>query len=450
MSVQPPQSWRPLRIAMVGQKGLPATYGGVEHHVEEIGRRLAQRGHRVTVYNRRSYGEPPPVPYLGMNIQAAPTVASKHLDAIVHSASSTALALASPCDVVHYHALGPGLIAPLPRYASRSGVVQTVHGLDQERGKWGRGARSILELAHWLSARVPDETVVVSRALRDHYLERFGKQVHYIPNGMTQPEPVASDGLAELGVTPQQYVLYVGRIVPEKAVAELLEAYRGIDSSVKLVVAGDSSFTDDYNGRVRRMAAQDPRVVLAGYTFGDRLNCLYQHARLFVQPSLVEGLPLTLLEAVSHALPVVASDIPPHLEVLDPSGSGPGPGHEFFSVGSVDSLRQTINRALVDVPGLSADLCRFRSTLLDEYNWDRATDELEQVYLRVAPPASPVAQGLLQPHRQLARSVRAGGVKVSRIIVAGPVALRDIGSGHQAVFDQSLSLSGECQNSVRD
>lgn len=373
--------WRPLRIAMVGQKGLPATYGGIEHHVEEIGSRLVNRGHEVTVFNRKSYGELPESPYLGMQVRSAPTVPSKHLDAIVHSLSSTVLALSDTCDVVHYHALGPGLVAPLPRYASRSGVVLTVHGLDQDRGKWGRGAQAILGVAHWMSARVPDETVVVSRSLRDHYQHQFGKAVRYVPNGAAEPKPVPPDALADFGLEPQRYILFVGRLVPEKAPHVLLDAFRGLQSDIKLVLVGDSSFTDPYAEEIRRLARQDPRVTLTGYVYGDRLSALYQHARLLVQPSVVEGLPLTVLEAIGHAVPIVASDIDPHRELLADSGSG----HELFPVDDVDALRGTLRRALDAEMPPAIDLLRFRDSVLREYDWEQAIDSLEEIYLRVAP-----------------------------------------------------------------
>ncbi|HYO31577.1 MAG TPA: glycosyltransferase family 4 protein [Nocardioidaceae bacterium] len=375
-----PSPWRPLHIVMVGQKGLPATYGGVEHHVEEIGQRLAERGHRVTVYNRESYGPLPPVPYRGMDVKLAPTIASKHLDAIVHSATSTALALRHGCDIIHYHALGPGLVAPLPRYASRTGVVLTVHGLDHQRGKWGGVAQSVLSLAYWMSARVPQETIVVSQALADRYRDERGRSVDYIPNGVALPAPVPADVLAELGVRAREYLLFVGRMVPEKAPAELLRAYRDVDSSLQLVLVGGSSFTDEYTRQVQELADADPRVVFLGYIHGDRLQALYQHARAFVLPSLLEGLPLTLLEAVSSAVPVVASDIAPNVEVLGEAG----PCHVFFEAGNWDSLRGCLAATAGAEPPTADELQRFRDGILQQYNWDHVTDLLEQVYLRAA------------------------------------------------------------------
>jgi glycosyltransferase involved in cell wall biosynthesis len=204
--------------------------------------------------------------------------------------------------------------------------------------------------------------------------------VDYIPNGVALPDPVPADVLAELGVRAREYLLFVGRMVPEKAPAELLQAYRDVDSPLQLVLVGGSSFTDEYTRQVRSLAEADPRVVFLGYVHGDPLQALYQHARAFVLPSLLEGLPLTLLEAVSSAVPVVASDIAPNVEVLGEAG----PCHAFFEAGNWDSLRSCLAATAAAEPPTAGELQRFRDGVLQEYNWDHVTDLLEQVYLRVA------------------------------------------------------------------
>lgn len=370
--------WRPLHIAMVGQKGLPATYGGIEHVVSETGRRLVERGHRVTVYTRRSYGPLPESPYLGMEVVPAATIASKHLDAIVHSATSTVKALGRQVDIVHYHALGPGLLAPLPRYLSRSKVVLTVHGLDYERSKWGLGARSVLQLAHWVSGRVPDRTLVVSDTLRQHYAQTFDREVDYIPNGVTAPRSAPVALVEQLGLVPGRYLLFVGRIVPEKAPDMLIEALREVEGDLQLAVVGDSSWTDEFTQRVRELAAGDPRVVLTGYQFGDTLSALYEHAGAFVQPSFVEGLPLTLLEAISHQLPVLVSDIGPHLEVV---GSCRDEASTTFRVGDRADLVAGIRTVAARLGTTAPAARRLRADVMGRYDWEAATDRLEQVYL---------------------------------------------------------------------
>ena len=371
---------------MIGQKGLPATFGGIEHHVEEVGRRLAERGHQVTVFCRSTYGTPGDAAYLGMQLRTAPTVGTKHLDAIVHSASSTALGLLGGCDIVHYHGMGPGLMTPLPHFLSPAKVVLTVHGLDHQRGKWGPAAQAVLGAGHWVSGHVPDRTVVVSRALERHYREHFSHGCDYIPNGVVEPPDLPARRIVdELGLTPGGYALFVGRLVPEKAPDQLLRAYRRVPGNQPLVVVGDSSFTDDYARHLHALAAEDPRVVLTGFAYGDLLGELYRHAAVFVQPSLLEGLPLTLLEAASHGTPVVASDIEPHVEVLRRSA----PGRRIFRTGDETALAAQLTAALQasQVERVGAGL--LRREVLDTYRWDAVVDQLEALYLQEVPVRSP-------------------------------------------------------------
>ncbi len=373
---------RSLRIAMIGQKGLPATHGGVERHVEEIGARLAGLGHDVTVFCRSSYSAGAETSqisgdYRGLHLRPVAALETKHLDAITHSALSTAAAMRMRPDIVHYHALGPGLVAPAPRILSSARVVLTVHGLDNERAKWSWPARALLGTAHWMSARVPDATVVVSRALVDHYAGRYGRQTMYVPNGVDRrPTRPPSAVLDEYGLTPGRYLLSVGRLVPEKAVDLLVRAYGRLPGSLPLVIAGGSSFTDEYVANLRRLASEDPRVVLTGYVYGDRLAELYSNAAAFVLPSHLEGMALTLLEAISHGLPVVASDIAPNREV-----SGEGPGYRLFPAGDEAGLAAALIRALEGDRAERQGAALLRERVLAEHSWDAAAQRLQEIYL---------------------------------------------------------------------
>lgn len=365
---------------MIGQKGLPASYGGVEHVVSETGRRLADRGHRVTVFTRTAYADPPESPYLGMEVVSTPALSTKHLDAITHSATSTTRALFSGCDIFHYHALGPGLMAPLPRVLSRGKVVLTVHGLDHQRAKWGLGAKTVLGLAHWMSPRVPNRTVVVSRALQQHYAEHFDRATDYIPNGVSAPDPAPAGLIEPLGLRPGGYVLQVGRVVPEKGAALLLDAFALVERDIQLAIVGDTSWTEDYTRQIQEKAAQDPRVVLTGYAYGDTLRALYANAALFTQPSFVEGLPLTLLEAASHGLPIVCSDIAPHREVI----TGRSSAGRTFRVGDRDDLARVLTEMIDRRGTMGPEANAQRDEVIGRYDWDAATDQLEQVYLELA------------------------------------------------------------------
>jgi glycosyltransferase involved in cell wall biosynthesis len=368
-----------LRIAMIGQRGVPATFGGVEHHVEELGARLAERGHEVTVYCRPNYVEDRRATYRGMRVRAVPTIGTKHLDAIVHSGLSTIEAIRARADIVHYHAIGPGLPSFLPRYAARARVVQTVHGLDADRAKWGRGARSVLRGGEWLSARVPDETIVVAENLAAHYRSVYGRSVSVIPNGVTPGVRRPPETIAERwGLTAGSYAVFVGRLVPEKAPDLLVRAWADLAGDLRLVVAGGSSFTDEYVRTLERTARDDPRVILAGYVYGPTLEELYTNAAAFLLPSLLEGLPLTLLEAASYGTPIVASDIPPNREVL----GGDGPGHRMFAAGSAAGLRDALERVLRDPGGEVAGAQDLRDRVLAAYRWDDVVDRTEAVYRR--------------------------------------------------------------------
>ena len=388
---------RSLTIAFIGLRGVPAGEGGIERHVEELGARLAAHGHEVTVYCRTNYVRERRASYRGMRLRYVPAAGTKHLDFIAHSALSSALVLRRAPDIVHYHAIASGLVAPIPRYLSRSKVVLTVHGLDYARDKWKGPARAGLKLGAHMSARVPHATIAVSQALADHYATRLGRRAHYIPNGMPEAtiEPIGEIG-DRLGIAGRPYFLFVGRLVPEKAPHLLLEAFARVQGDVRLVLAGSSGFTDAYAESLRRAASTDPRVVMAGGVFGSELSQLYSNAAAFVLPSSLEGLPITLLEAVAHRSPVIASDIAPHLEVLGADGLG----HHLVHQGDVEALSTAMSQALAHsaeerrgAEALAADAAR-------RYSWDAVTTATELVYAGVlglepelAPPFEWAATG---------------------------------------------------------
>jgi glycosyltransferase involved in cell wall biosynthesis len=361
---------------MIGQRGVPATFGGIERHVEELGAGLAAMGHDVTVFSRSNYQEEALVEYRGMHVRTLPTVGTKHLDAIVHSAASTLAALGHPPDIVHYHALGPGLVAPVPRLLSRSKVVLTVHGLDGERAKWGTGAQAVLGVATWMSARVPDATIVVSRALADHYLRRYRRSTFHVANGVNVSTLRPPDEIrTRWGLEAGSYLLFVGRLVEEKAPHLLVEAFGRVPTDLRLVIAGGSSFSDDYVRSLTRLVDADDRVTLLGYVYGSALEELYSNAAAFVLPSALEGLPLTLLEAAGHGVPIVASSIPPNLEVLG------GDDAWLFTPGDADGLTDALTSVISQGPkGGQEGLGRLRHRVLEHYRWTEAVRQVDDIY----------------------------------------------------------------------
>lgn len=371
---------RSASIAFIGQRGVPATIGGIEHHVEEIGARLVARGHDVTVYTRANYVSNHVTEYRGMRVRYIPTAPTKHLEALVHSGLSTAVAMMpgpNHADILHYHAIGPSVFTPLPRALTSRGVVLTVHGLDYDRDKWGVGARTALRSAGWISAHVPHATITVSKNLADFYLRRYGRVAHYIPNGVAAPVDRPPRLISErFGLRGRDYALFLGRLVPEKAPDLLLRAFHTVDTSSRLVIAGGSSFTDRYVQQLEALAARDPRVLMVGAVQGELLQELYSNAALFVLPSRLEGLPLTLLEAASYRLPLVASDIPPHREIIGDDG----PGGLMFPSGDENALAAALTETLEDLDAAFAGARLVGDRVAGDYDWDKATDATEAVY----------------------------------------------------------------------
>lgn len=370
---------KPLRIAMIGARGLPARSGGVERHVEEVATRLAARGHDVTVFCRPAYGDRPLRTYRGVQLASLPTVPVPGGEAFVHSGLSTMVALGLHFDLVHFHALGPGLFTPLTRGLTRAAVVQTVHGLDDQRDKWGTGARRVLRAGRVLSAHVPDHVVVVSRALQRHYAEVLGRTTTYIGNGTPSLSDPDFSLLEDVGLRRDQYVVFVGRLVPEKDPLGLVRAFGVVPTTRRLVLVGETSGTDTYVGALRAEAAKDPRVSMVGARYGAHLDALRAGASLFVQPSKLEGLPIALLEAAAAARPVLVSDIAPHLEVLGRTG----PGRSSFVSGDHASLVRELTRLMgASAATEQAGADQWSADVRRRYDWDTATDLLEEVYER--------------------------------------------------------------------
>ncbi len=360
-----------MKVAFIGQKGLPATYGGVEHHVEELAVRLAARGHQACVYNRPSYNPSAPAEYRGVAVVSLPSVATKHLDAITHVAVCTAHALRHDADIVHYHAVGPALLSWVPNLRGVCALA-TVHGRDWQRPKWGGLASFALHAGEWMAMHAPDETVVVSRSLAGELSSRYGRPAHYIPNGITLADGDDPSILSEFGLEPGRYVLFASRLVPEKGAHYLAEAWRRLGSDMTLVMAGDSSFSADYVQSLRASCEHDG-VVFTGYVFGPRLATLFRQAALFVLPSDVEGLPLVLLEALGYGTPVLASDIPPNREVLGGLG-------RTFAAGSVDDLARRLKAALDELPALREQASQAASWIAGVYDWDLIADQTIALY----------------------------------------------------------------------
>lgn len=383
--VADPSSERPLRVAMIGLRGIPATYGGVERAVEELAAHLAERGHEVTVYARTAYSEPGRDEFRDVAIKRLPQINTKHLEAASHTFVALLHALARRrFDVIHLHATGPGAMAPVARLAGVP-VVVTIQGLDWRREKWGRGARIVLQLASRLAATSPDRAIVVSRELERYYRDEIGAATSYIPNGVKPDHPPEASGTLDL--EPDSYVLYLGRLVPEKHVHTLIRAYRRVDGSTPLVIAGPGTHSPDYVADIARLAAQDDRVHLLGPQYGRDKAWLLHNARVFVQPSSVEGLPIALLEALSAGCFPVVSAIPENLEPVTVEDNQLGMS---FPVGDEHALAEVL-RAAIDHPERSTAGERLGDHVRNEYDWESIAQRTEAIYhaVRTHPNRAP-------------------------------------------------------------
>ncbi len=362
-----------LRIAFIGGRGVVSKYSGIETYYEEIGKRLAEMGHDVTVYCR-TYFSPAQPTHNGMRLVRLPTIRSKHLDTLVHTFLSTIHAIFGDSDIVHYHCLGPALFSFLPRWFGKKTVV-TVQGLDWQRKKWGRIASAILRLGEQASVRLPDLTMVVSRTLQDYYRSRYGTETAYVPNGTTLRQRRTARRLQEWGLEPGGYILFLGRFSPEKNCELLMRAYEQMDTPVKLVLAGGSSHSDAYAKRLRQH--QSDRIRVLDWVSGEALDELLTNAMLFVLPSDLEGLSLALLDAMGAGVCVLASDIPENRELVDGSGF-------TFRHGERDDLERML-RLLISEPEIrKAAAKKAREKVWEHYLWGRVAREIEGSYLALA------------------------------------------------------------------
>jgi glycosyltransferase involved in cell wall biosynthesis len=337
---------RPLRIAFIGARGVAGTYSGIETYYEELGSRLAAKGHEVTAYCRTHF-TPPMDEYRGVRVRRLPALRNKHLETLSHSVLSTLDCLRRDFDIVQYHAIGSAPLALLPRALGRKTIV-SVRGLDWQRAKWGRVARTALKFGEWASARCPHATVVVSRTLQDHYRARHGSRTACIPNAVVPVVRAEPRRIRELGLEPGRYLLYAGRISPEKNVHVLLEALQPLRGRMKLAIAGGSSYSDGYIERVRSMAWDD--VVFLGSVDRPTMHELFTSCYAYVLPSVMEGLSISLLEALSYGCCIVVTNIPENLEVVADVAL-------TFAPGDVSGLRAHL-AAILENPSYAAALRR--------------------------------------------------------------------------------------------
>ncbi|WP_459189314.1 glycosyltransferase family 4 protein [Parabacteroides sp. APC149_11_2_Y6] len=366
-----------MNLVVIGTRGIPYIMGGVETHCEELFPRIVEKGINVTVFRRKNYVHDNLTKWNGVKLIDIKTPKKKSFEAIIHTFKAILKAKAIKADIVHIHAIGPALLVPIARLLGMK-VVFTHHGMDYDRDKWGRIAKIMLKLGECMGTLFANEVIVISKVIYDLLVRKYGrKDCHLIYNGVPQPEICEClDYFEELGVKKKEYILCTCRFVPEKNLHHLIEAYvslresKTISSNMKLVLAGDTDFEDNYSLRLKEMARKNG-IVLTGFIKGDKLHSLLTNACCYCLPSSHEGLPIALLEAMSYRLPVVVSNIPANMEIGLNENS-------YFPCGDIEQLIKKL--------GVIASQPLQRVTYdIRKYDWDYIALQVKNVYDKLMP-----------------------------------------------------------------
>lgn len=390
-----------MKIAVIGVKGLPAKQGGIENYCAEVYPRMVAQGHSVDLFARASYTDSAWLDnydFQGVQVCSLPSLPLRGIDAFISSALGAIASSTTNYDIVHFHALGPALFSWLPKLASSAKVVVTCQGLDWQRAKWGNTSSSLILRGEKTAVRHADEIIVVSKNLQSYFFETYGRQTVYIPNApasYAESDPNFAYGTS-LGLDQGKYMVFLGRLVPEKRPDLLIEAFQALKPvGWKLVLAGGVSDTTLYTSKLSELANGNPDVIFAGEIRGTRLAEIVRGAGLFVLPSDLEGLPLSMLEAMSQGVPVVASDIPPHQQLLSEQRG------KLFRVGDINSCIQGLEWAIAHPQEMAVMAKKAQQHVEKYYNWDHITAENLRIYTTCSKMPEPISVGdksLTPPH----------------------------------------------------
>ncbi len=369
-----------MKIAMIGHKRIPSREGGIEIVVGELSQRMVKKGNEVVAYNRKSehiagkeFDQKNISDWQGVTIKWIPTPNSSKLNAIVYSGLATLNAIFGKFDVLHFHAEGPSSMILLAKLF-RKKTVATIHGLDWQRSKWGGFATKFLLFGEKVAAKYADHVIVLSKNVQDYFREKYNRETIYIPNGITKPDLCEANLIKEkYGLKKDDYFLFLGRVVPEKCVHKLIEAYKMMKTDKKLVIAGGASHTNEYMDEVKSMAKDNKNIIFTGFVQGQELDELYSNAYVYCLPSDLEGMPISLLEAMSYGNCCLTSDIPECTEVCRDYAL-------YFEKSNTDALFEKLdyldkNKAFVEQYKKNAS-----DYILSKFNWDDVVDSTLELY----------------------------------------------------------------------
>jgi len=361
-----------LEIALLGTRGIPASYSGFETCVEQLGQRLVKRGHQVTVYCRShhiKYAEPY---YKGMRLVKHATIANKYLDTMVHSFISSLHALTQRYDVALYFIAGNSPVTWIPRLVGTKTILN-VDGLDWKREKWPPLAKRYIQFAEYLATKLPTIYITDSHVVQGYYRDRFGHEPPYIPYGSEVDLSPPGETLEQFGLEPGKYILFVGRLVPENCAHHLVEAFRELDTDLKCVIVGDAAYAEDYIAFLKASAQDDPRIVFTGYVFGQGYHELGSNAYIFVETSGVGGTHPALTEAMAFGSCVVVHDTAENLETIGDAGFA------YNGKQGASPLKAVLQNLLNNPQVVETHRRKAQERARHVYSWESVTDAYEHL-----------------------------------------------------------------------
>lgn len=369
-----------MKIAMIGHKRIPSREGGVEVVVEELSTRLVKEGHQVDVYNRKGKNVQDKnadkenkklKQYKGVKIITIPTINKKGIDALIYSFFASIRVLFGKYDIIHYHAEGPCAMLWIP-HLFRKRIIVTIHGLDWQRSKWRGFATKYIKFGEKMAVKYADRIIVLSENVKRYFKETYNRNTDFIPNGVNKP--IIKDVNIinkKWNLEKDKYILFLARIVPEKGLHYLIDAYKQVKTDKKLVIAGGASHTNDYLQEIKKKVADDNRIIMTGFVQGEELEELYSNCYLYCLPSDIEGMPISLLEAMSYGRNCLVSDIEENVQVTKDYATR-------FKKSDIKDIKNKLEECLQGKHRKqSKEITEF---ILNKYNWEEVVKKTELLY----------------------------------------------------------------------
>ncbi len=364
-----------LNIAMLGHKRIPSREGGIEIVVEELSTRMVKEGHSVTCYNRsghhvsgKEFDGGSLEEYRGVKLKSVFTINRKGLAAMTSSFFAAICTAFGKYDVVHFHAEGPCAMLWFPKLFGKR-CIATIHGIDWQRAKWGGFASKYIKFGEKVAVKYADEIIVLSEGVQKYFADTYKRKTVFIPNGVNRPIICSPQLIKEkYGLDKDEYILFLGRLVPEKGIIYLVEAFKGVTTDKKLVIAGGSSDTDTFMQELKQLAEGDNRIVFTGFVQGQMLEELYSNAYVYTLPSDLEGMPLSLLEAMSYGNCCLTSDIAECAEVVEDKAI-------LFKKSDIDDLKEKLQYACDNPDAVERLKNGAADFICQKYNWDDVVEQ---------------------------------------------------------------------------